>query len=171
MAPMAAHVCAPPHAQHFTEHLLTPPCPATITSITGISAAPQPNGYSLVNSLRRLNLPAVSSDATFAAAWRCLKQRFEQLPDELLVSSPHQHAMLAFLCYEWADAPSGLSVDEFIRQTFQGKLYPEVRWLGSHRIGCYNKTWLRLCGAELVDESCMGVYVCARVFTGCPRCL
>lgn len=135
-------------------------------------AAPQTNGYALVLSLRRLDLPAVSSAATFATAWRCLKQRFKQLPDELRVFSPPQHAMLAYLCNEWAGEPSRLSAEEFMMRTFQGKLYPEVRWLGSHSIGCNNKTWLRLCGAALVDESRTGVYgcVCARVLTGCPRC-
>ena len=114
-------------------------------------AAPQANGYALVLSLRRLDLPAVSSAATFATAWRCLKQRFKQLPDELRVFSPPQHAMLAYLCNEWAGEPTRLSAEEFMMRTFQGKLYPEVRWLSSHRIGWQQQDlaqvmWGRACG-------------------------
>ena len=152
----AAHACAPPHAQHIRSicsHRLAPPRspPSWHVAGSGISAAPQPNGYALVLSLRRLNLPAVSSDATFATAWRCLKQRSKQLPDGLRVFSPCQHAMLAFLCDEWTRERSRLSAEEFIMQTFRGKLYPEVRWLSSHRIGWQQQDlaqvmWGRACG-------------------------
>lgn len=82
----------------------------------------------------RLDLPTSSSRATMAMAWRCLQERYGQLPEDLALLSLNHYAMLAWLCAEWDIRKESLSTDEVYSQLLKDKLLPEVCVCALHRI-------------------------------------
>ena len=80
----------------------------------------------------RVVLPGAVDAELMQVAWGQLQRHYQdqgaELPAELVWCAPQNHAMLAYMCYEWTIRQSDVSTaHQLVRDVKLTKLMPEVR--------------------------------------------